>query len=151
MLHFTVKLRRERFVMRQHHSGALRALDHLRHGVGFARTGHPQQHLILLMRRQPRHQLIDRLRLIALRRIIRNELKGRRAGLHKGRMRFRNAHAPSYRAECTMVLVASSRHARHCKKGLLAIGRTPTIHNFRDTMREYTAGNRVYRNLRLNS
>ena len=43
-----VKLRGQGLVVRQHQGGTIEGLHHLGHGKGFARTGNPQQHLMLL-------------------------------------------------------------------------------------------------------
>jgi hypothetical protein len=61
--------------MRQNQRRPVRLLDDLGHGEGLARPGHAQQHLVLLARRQPLHQLVDRPRLIPPRLVARHQLK----------------------------------------------------------------------------
>ena len=53
----------------------LRALDHLRHRESLAGAGDAQQHLIALLRHHAFHQFFNCMRLIALRRIFRNEFE----------------------------------------------------------------------------
>jgi hypothetical protein len=71
-------LRRQRFVVRHDQRGLLRALNHLRDGVRLAGARGPQQRLVTLVVLQARHQLINRLRLIAHRLEIRDEFKSLR-------------------------------------------------------------------------
>ena len=47
-LELVVELRRKRLVVRQHERGAVCRVDEFRDGKRFARTGHSQQHLMLL-------------------------------------------------------------------------------------------------------
>jgi len=61
-----IKLRRQRLIMRQHHRRAPRLLDDLGHGVGLARAGHPQQHLVLLRIKDAASKLLDGVSLVAL-------------------------------------------------------------------------------------
>ena len=52
--HLAVKLRRQRFVGRENEGRALRFLNDLRHGKGFAGAGHAEQNLIALLLLIPR-------------------------------------------------------------------------------------------------
>ncbi len=63
-LHLAVELGGERLVGGEDEGRALHRLDHLGHGEGLARTGHPEQHLIALPPPQPFGERGDRLRLI---------------------------------------------------------------------------------------
>ena len=62
-----IELRRQRLVGREDQSGALRLLDHLRHGEGLARAGDAEQDLGAVVAPHAFDQLGDRLRLVALR------------------------------------------------------------------------------------
>ena len=62
-----VELRRQRLVGREDQRRALRLLDHLRHGEGFAGAGDAQQNLRAVVAPHAFDQLGDRLRLVALR------------------------------------------------------------------------------------
>ena len=62
-----IELRRERLVRREDQRGALRRLDHLRHGEGFARAGDAEQHLVAVVALHALDQFLDRGRLVALR------------------------------------------------------------------------------------
>ena len=62
-----VELRRQRLVGREDQRRALRLLDHLRHGEGFARAGDAQQNLRAVVAAHAFDQFGDRLRLVALR------------------------------------------------------------------------------------
>ena len=62
-----VELRGEGLVGREDQRRALRRLDHLGHGEGFAGAGDAEQHLVALMSPNALDQFLDRLRLIALR------------------------------------------------------------------------------------
>ena len=73
--HLRVKLRRQRLVRRQHQSGLLHRLDHLRHGEGLARAGDPEQHLVDLALVHPADKLRDRRRLIAGRLVVGDDLQ----------------------------------------------------------------------------
>ena len=52
--------------MRDHHRWPPRLLDDLGHGVGLARAGHPQQHLVLFRVEDAAHELLDGASLVAL-------------------------------------------------------------------------------------
>ncbi len=65
LFHLAVQLRRQRFVGRQHHGGALQVSDNVGDGEGFPRTGHPQQRLVCQPIFQPFFKTTDRLRLVA--------------------------------------------------------------------------------------
>ena len=71
------QLRRERLVVRQHERRPLDLLDDLGHGIGLAAAGHAQQHLLTQAVLQPLGQRLDRLRLVAARRIVRYNLEFR--------------------------------------------------------------------------
>ena len=64
-----VELRRQRFVGRKHNGRAAQAGNHIGHGEGLARTGHPQQGLKYLAVVHALHQLVDGLGLVARGRI----------------------------------------------------------------------------------
>ena len=66
-LELAVELRRQRLVGREDQRRALGRLDHLGHGEGLARAGDAKQHLVALARLDALDQLLDRLRLVALR------------------------------------------------------------------------------------
>ena len=66
-LELAVELRGERLVGREDERGPLRRLDHLGHGEGLARAGDAEQHLRAVVALHAFHQVLDRLRLIALR------------------------------------------------------------------------------------
>ena len=63
--HFTAKLPRQCFIMRQNQCGFINARDYIRHRKGFAGAGHPQQNLLIHAAFQPVHKLLNRLGLIA--------------------------------------------------------------------------------------
>ncbi|CTQ76901.1 hypothetical protein LAX5112_04743 [Roseibium alexandrii] len=69
-LELAIKLGRQRLVRRQDQRRALGALDDLRHGVGLARAGDPEQHLGLLAGRDATHKFGNRGRLVALRLVL---------------------------------------------------------------------------------
>ncbi len=64
-LHLAVQLGRQGLVGRQHQGRALQFGDDVGHGEGLARAGDAEQHLIALVRLQPRDQFVDGLGLIA--------------------------------------------------------------------------------------
>ena len=64
-LEFAVKLGGQRLVGCKDDGGALGLFDHLGHGVGLARAGGPQQHLVALARHDARAQFPDGRRLVA--------------------------------------------------------------------------------------
>ena len=64
-LELAVELGRQDLVRRQHDRRALHLRDDVRHGEGLARAGHAQQHLVPLLPPQALDQLDDRLRLVA--------------------------------------------------------------------------------------
>ena len=66
-LELAVELRRQRLVRREDEGRALRRLDHLGHGEGLARAGDAEQHLRAVVALDALDQLLDRLRLVALR------------------------------------------------------------------------------------
>ena len=66
-LELAVELRGQRLVGREDQSRPLGRLDHLGHGEGLARAGDAEQHLVALLGANALDQLLDRLRLIALR------------------------------------------------------------------------------------
>ncbi len=66
-LELAVELRGQRLVGRQDEGGALRRLDHLGHGEGLAGAGDAEQHLRAVVALHAFHQLLDGLRLVALR------------------------------------------------------------------------------------
>src|SRR5262249_37895385 len=65
-LELAVELRCKRLVGCEDQSGTLRRLDHLRHGEGFSRPGDAEQDLRAVAALDAFHQLLDRLRLVAL-------------------------------------------------------------------------------------
>ncbi len=75
LLELVIELRGQRLVVRQDQRRPVRLLDHLGHREGLARAGNAQQHLVLLARRQPLHNLVDRPRLIAPGLVAGHELK----------------------------------------------------------------------------
>ena len=66
-LELAVELRGQRLVGREDERGALRRLDHLGHGEGLARAGDAEQHLRAVVALDALDQVLDRLRLVALR------------------------------------------------------------------------------------
>src|SRR5262245_43815048 len=64
-LELAVELRGQRLVGRKDQRRPLRRLDHLGHGVGLARAGDAEQHLVALVPIDPLDQFDDRLRLVA--------------------------------------------------------------------------------------
>ncbi len=70
-----IELRRQGLVGGEDEGGALGLLDHMRHGEGFSRAGDAEQHLVALARLRPRRQLGDGMRLIPLRRIVRDDVQ----------------------------------------------------------------------------
>ena len=74
-LELAVQLRRERLVGRQDQRRALRAGDHVRHRVGLARAGDAEQHLAALLLVDAGDELRDRGRLVALGRVLGDELE----------------------------------------------------------------------------
>ena len=97
-LELAVELRRERLVGREDQRRALGRLDHLRHGEGLARAGDAEQHLVALVGVDALDQLLDRLRLVALGRVFRDDAnrrppsdlsgRGGRCGVHGGAPRI---------------------------------------------------------------
>ena len=73
--HFAVKLGSESFVRREDERGALRAGDDVRHGEGFAGTGHAEQGLLGEAVLQPFEELGNGSRLVAGGLIIADELE----------------------------------------------------------------------------
>ena len=73
----TVELRRQRFIGRKHNGRSPQAGNHIGHGEGFSRASHTQQGLKDLPIRHAFHQFVDRLGLVASRRIRLVQLKGR--------------------------------------------------------------------------
>ena len=69
-LELAVELRRQGLVRRQDDRRPLRRLDHLRHGEGLARAGDAEQHLGAVVALGALDQVLDRGRLIALRRHV---------------------------------------------------------------------------------
>jgi len=76
LLELAVELRGERFVVREDERGPVERRDDVGHGERLARAGDAQQRRMRLPRPQPLQQLLDRLRLIAQRRIGADELEG---------------------------------------------------------------------------
>ena len=66
-LELAVELRGQRLVRRQDQRRALRRLDHLGHGEGLARAGDAQKNLRAVVAGNAFDQVLDRLRLVALR------------------------------------------------------------------------------------
>src|SRR5206468_2806936 len=62
-----IELPGQRLVVDQHQGRLLGALDQIGHREGLARTGDPEQYLVLLARSHPSRKLLDRLALIATR------------------------------------------------------------------------------------
>ena len=87
LLELVIKLRRQRLVVRQNQRRPVRGLDHLGHGERLARPRYPQQHLVLLARRQPLQQLLDRPRLIPPRLVTGHQLKVHAKIICEGRTR----------------------------------------------------------------
>ena len=75
LLELGVELGGERFVVRHDEGRALNRLDHVGHGERFAGAGHAHERLNFFTGTKPRHQLRDRLRLVARGLKRRNELK----------------------------------------------------------------------------
>jgi hypothetical protein len=65
VLELGIELGGQRLVRREDDRGALRRLDHLGHGEGFARAGDAEQHLAALARRQALDEVLDGGRLVA--------------------------------------------------------------------------------------
>ena len=76
-----VELRGERLVVRQHHGGALHALDHVGDGEGLARSGDAEQRLVRQALAQALDELLDRLRLIARGLVVGFEFEGNRVSM----------------------------------------------------------------------
>ena len=68
-LEFRAELRRQRLVVRKDQRRALRAGDHVRHGERLSAAGDPKEYLRLFILLHPAHQFVDRLWLVACRRI----------------------------------------------------------------------------------
>ena len=64
VLHFRIQLRRQCFVVGHNQGGPLHRREGMGNGKGLPRSRHPQQHLILLPRIQPRRQRRNGRRLI---------------------------------------------------------------------------------------
>ena len=71
-----VELGRQRLVGGEHQGGALRAGNHLGGGVGLARAGDAQQHLVALVLLDAGHQLGDGGGLVALGLVLRHQREG---------------------------------------------------------------------------
>ena len=78
LLELGVELRRERLVVRDDQRRPVELLDHIRHRERLARAGHAEQRLVPVPGLDRLHQLGDRLRLVALRLVVRCELKRHR-------------------------------------------------------------------------
>ena len=65
-LEFIVELGRQGFIGRHHQRRSVQPRNDMRHGKGFARTGHAQQHLMWQPVLHALGELIDRLGLVAL-------------------------------------------------------------------------------------
>ena len=65
-----VELRCQRLVVRDHDGGPVHRLDYLGHGVGLARPGDAEKHLILLAVEDAPEQRLNGRALIALRLVI---------------------------------------------------------------------------------
>ena len=76
VLQFRVKLRRQRFVVRENQGRTPDLRDHTRHRVRFPGARHPEQRLMAIPRSNRLHQLRNRLRLVAARRQFGRELEG---------------------------------------------------------------------------
>ena len=76
MLELAVELRGERLVVRKDERGPVERRDDVGHGERLARAGDAEQRGMLLPGAQPLQQLLDRLRLIAERRVRAMELEG---------------------------------------------------------------------------
>ena len=72
---FSIELRGQRLVRRQDQRRALCRLDDVRHRERFAGTRDAEQHLVLLVLSHAFDEFCDRLRLVALRRILRDDLE----------------------------------------------------------------------------
>ena len=70
------ELRRQRFIVGQHQRGAVALGDHVRHGEGLAAAGHTQQGLAAVAALHTLHKLLDGLRLVARRGIVRDQMEG---------------------------------------------------------------------------
>ena len=86
-LELPIQLRRERLVRRHHNRGLLNFLDDVGDGVCFAGACHTQQRLMRDARLEVRGELLDRLRLITGRFVMRFEDK---------RLGFLSSHAEGY-------------------------------------------------------
>ena len=99
---FAIKLGGQCLVGRENKRGALRLLDHLRHGEGFAGTGDAEQHLIAVKLGNAFNKRFDRSGLIARRLIFRYDLEAIAAfGLFRAKRAMR----------CPFNLVAKARIA----------------------------------------
>ena len=65
LLEFMIELRRKGFVVSQHQRWTPDILNHLGHGVGFARACDAQQHLVLFAGIDTASQFINRASLVA--------------------------------------------------------------------------------------
>ncbi|MBA7484268.1 hypothetical protein ES707_19792 [subsurface metagenome] len=79
ILELAIELGGQRLVRRKDQRRALRRLDHLGHGVGFARAGDAEQHLHAVIAVDALDQFGDRGRLVALRLIFRLDLEAHAA------------------------------------------------------------------------
>jgi len=70
------ELRRQRFIVGQHQRGAVALGDHVRHSEGLAAAGHTQQGLAAVAALHALHKLLDGLRLVARRGIVRDQMEG---------------------------------------------------------------------------
>ncbi len=92
-LELAVELRRQGLVRRQDDRRPLRRLDHLRHGEGFAGAGDAEQHLRAVVAPGALDQILDRGRLVALRRQLGLQLDPHAAfGLVRPRRTMRRPH-----------------------------------------------------------
>ena len=71
LLELVVELGGQRLVVRDHKRGPLDLLDHVRHGEGLARARYPEQDLVFEPLDDAVGKLLDRLGLVAGRRIVR--------------------------------------------------------------------------------
>jgi hypothetical protein len=76
LLELAVQLRGQRLVVRHHQRGALHALDDVRDREGLARARDAEERLVRQAVLEPLDQLLDRLRLVARRLVVRLQLEG---------------------------------------------------------------------------
>ena len=116
-----VELRRQRLVGREDQRRALGRLDHLGHGEGLAGAGDAEQHLVALVGAHALDQLVDRLRLVALRLEFRHDPERPPAlGLLRPRRPVRRPRRPVADVGVAELEQASERFDRRRRAGQAA-------------------------------